>query len=61
MSDFSMENLKNRRNWADVFQTLTDYRCQARLLYPAKLSVTIDEERKIFHNKTNLSTIFINL
>jgi hypothetical protein len=27
----------------------------ARLLYPAKLSMTIDEETKIFHNKTKFT------
>ena len=25
---------------------------QARLIYPAKLSITIDGETKVFHNKT---------
>lgn len=31
---------------------LRDHRCQPKLLYPAKFSITIDEERKIFQNKT---------
>jgi len=34
-----------------VLQTLRDYKCQPRLLYPAKLSIAINEENKIFHNK----------
>ena len=51
--DFSTETLKARRAWADVLQALRDHRCQPRLLGPAKLSITIDEETKIFHtNKT---------
>jgi hypothetical protein len=47
-----METLKPRWAWADVLQTLRDHRCQPRLLYPAKLTVTIDGENKIFHDKT---------
>jgi hypothetical protein len=41
--DFSSETLKSRRSWAVVLQTIKDQRCQHRLLYPAKLSITIDE------------------
>ena len=52
LSDFSTETLKARRVWAHVLQTLTDLSCQLRLLYPAKLSITIDGETKIFHGKT---------
>jgi hypothetical protein len=33
-------------------QTLREHKCQPRLLYPAKLSVTIDGEAKVFHDKT---------
>jgi hypothetical protein len=44
--------MKARRSWEDVIQTLREHRCQSRLLYPAKLSITIDEETKIFHDKT---------
>jgi hypothetical protein len=44
--------MKARRSWADVIQTLREYKCQPRLLYPAKLSITIDGENKIFHDKT---------
>jgi hypothetical protein len=48
--DFSPETIKARRSWADIKQTLREHKCQPRLLYPAKLSITI--ENKIFHNKT---------
>ena len=33
-------------------QTLKEHKCQPRILYPAKLSITIDGENKIFHDKT---------
>jgi hypothetical protein len=54
----SQEDSKTRRSWTDVLQTLRDHRCQSRLLYLAKLSITIDGETKIFHNKPNLNNIF---
>ena len=44
--------MKARRSWTDVIQTLREHKCQPRLLYPAKLSITIDGENKIFHDKT---------
>jgi hypothetical protein len=52
--DFSPETTKARRSWADVIQTLREQKCQPRLLYPAKLSIIIDEETKIFHEKNKL-------
>jgi hypothetical protein len=53
--DFSPETMKARRFWADVIQTLREHKCQPRLLYPAKLSITIDGETKIFHEKTKFT------
>ena len=47
-----METLKARRSWTDVMQTQRHHGCQSRLLYPAKLSISIDGENKIFHDKT---------
>jgi hypothetical protein len=47
--------MKARRSWADVIQTLREHKCQPRLLYPAKLSITIDGENKIFHDKTKFT------
>jgi hypothetical protein len=43
--------MKARRAWADVVQTLREHKCQLRLLYLAKLSITIDGETKVFHHK----------
>jgi hypothetical protein len=47
--------MKARRSWADVIQTLRKQKCQPRLLYPAKFSVTIDGETKVFHGKTKFT------
>jgi hypothetical protein len=59
--DFSPETMKARRCSADVIQTLREHKYQHRLLYAAKLSITIDRETKVFHDKTKftqyLSTI----
>jgi hypothetical protein len=49
--DFSPETLETRRSWEDVIQTLREHKCQPRLLYPAKLSITIDGKTRIFHEK----------
>jgi hypothetical protein len=45
--------MKARRPWTDVIQTLRE--CKPRLLYPAKLSITIDGETKVFHYKTKFT------
>jgi hypothetical protein len=47
--------MKARRSWADVIQTLREHKCQPRLLYLAKLSITIEGETKIFHDKTKFT------
>ena len=53
--DFSPETMKARRSWKDVLQTLREHKCQPRLLYPAKLSITIDGETKVLHDKTKFT------
>ena len=50
--DFSPETMKARRSWEDLMQILREHKCQPKLLYPAKLSIAIDGETKIFHDKT---------
>jgi hypothetical protein len=45
--DFSPETMKARRSWTDDTQMLREHKCQRRLLYPAKLSITIDGETKV--------------
>jgi hypothetical protein len=44
--------MKARRFWEDVIYTLREHKCQPRLLYPAKLSIAIGGEAKIFYDKT---------
>jgi hypothetical protein len=53
--DFLPETMKARRSWTDVIQTLREDKCHPRLLYPAKLSITIDGETKVFHDKTKFT------
>ena len=53
--DFSPETMKTRRSWADGIQTLREHKCQPRILYPSKLSITIDGDTKIFHGKTKFT------
>jgi len=53
--EFSQETVKARRSWADVIQTLREQKCQTKLLYSAKLSINIDGETKIFHDKTKFT------
>jgi hypothetical protein len=47
--------MKARRSWTDIIQTLRENKCQTRLLYPVKLSITIDGETKVFHDKTKFT------
>jgi hypothetical protein len=51
-ADFLTETLKARRSWSEVFQALNNF--SPRILYPAKLSFTIDGAIKVFHNKQKL-------
>jgi hypothetical protein len=53
--DFSPRTMKARRSWTDIIQTLRVHNCQLRLLYPAKLSITIDGETKVFYDKTKFT------
>jgi hypothetical protein len=47
--------MKARRSRADVMQTLREHKCQPRLLYPAKISIIIEGETKMFHDKTKFT------
>jgi hypothetical protein len=47
--------MKPRRSWADVIQTLREHKFQPRILYPAKLSISIHGETKIFHEKNKFT------
>jgi hypothetical protein len=53
--------MKDRRSWTDVIWAIREHKCQARLLYSDKLSITIDGETKVFHNKTKFTQyLFMN-
>jgi hypothetical protein len=52
--------MKARRSWTDLTQTLRKHVCQPRILYPAKLSITIDGENRIFHEKKNKFTQYLS-
>jgi hypothetical protein len=47
--------MKARRSWTNVIQTLREHKCQPRPLYPVKLSITIDGETKVFHDRTKFT------
>jgi hypothetical protein len=49
--------MKVRRSKVDIIQTQREHKCQTRLIYPAKLSITIGRETRIFHDKTELHNI----
>ena len=55
----SKETMKARRLWSDVIQILREHKCQPRLLCPAKLSINIDGENKIFQDKPNSTSIYL--
>jgi hypothetical protein len=60
--DFSTETLKARRAWTDIMQSLKVSTCQPRLLYPEKLSITIDGENKTSKGKSKFKQyLCINL
>jgi hypothetical protein len=47
--------MKARRSWTDVIQTLREHKSQPSLLYPTKLSITIEGETKVFHDKAKFT------
>jgi hypothetical protein len=47
--------VKARRSWEDLIQALREHKCQPRLLYPAKLSITVNGETKVSHDKTKFT------
>jgi hypothetical protein len=47
--------MKARRSLTNIIQTLREHKCQPRLLYPAKLSITIHGETKVFYDKTKFT------
>jgi hypothetical protein len=59
-ADFSMETLKSRRAWNEVFWALNKNNFKPRILYPAKLSLKIDGAIKVFQDKQKLKQYMTN-
>ena len=57
-TDFAPETMEARTSWKNVIETLREHKCQPRLLYPEKLSITIDGETEEFHDKTKYTISF---
>jgi hypothetical protein len=55
--DLSKDTMKARISWADVIQTLREHKCQPKVLFPVKLSITIEKLRYSMI-KPNLHSIF---
>jgi hypothetical protein len=53
-ADFSIETVKARRAWGEIFQALNENNFHPRILYPAKLSFKIDGKIKVYHDKQKL-------
>ena len=45
-ADFSKETLQARRDWQEIFKVMKSKDLKLRLLYPANLSLTIEEQIK---------------
>lgn len=53
-ADLSTETWQARKSWHDVFRALNEKNMQPRILYPARLSLKIEGEIKIFQDKQKL-------
>ena len=58
-ADFWKETLQARRGWKEVFQVLKGKDLHPRLLYPAKLSFRMEEQKKCFPDKVKLKEFII--
>ena len=47
-----MKSLGVRRAWTNILLIPRDHRYQSTLLYPAKLSIILEGQNKVFHDKT---------
>jgi hypothetical protein len=50
--------MKARRPWTNAIHTLREQKCQPRLLYPTKISITIEGKPKYSMTKPNSHNIF---
>ena len=58
-ADFSKETLQARRGWKEVFQVMKGKDLHPRLLYPAKLSFSMEGQKKCFPDKAKLKEFII--
>ena len=58
-ADFSKETLQARRSWKEVFEVMKGKGLHPRLLYPAKLSFTMEGQIKCFPEKIRLKEFII--
>ena len=54
VTDFSMEMLQARREWQEIFQVMRTRGLQPRLLYPARLSIKMEDQIRSFLDKRSL-------
>ena len=58
-ADFSKEALQARRDWQEVFRVMKSKNLQPRLLYPEKLSFSMEGQIKCFPDKAKLKEFII--
>ena len=58
-ADFSKETLQSRRGWKEVFEVMKGKDLHPRILYPAKLSFRMEEQKKCFPDKVNFREYII--
>ena len=58
-ADFPKENLQAERGWKEVFKVMKSKDLHPRLLYPAKLSFSMEGQIKCFSDKVELKQFII--
>ena len=53
-AEFLMDTLQARREWQKIFQVMRTRHLQPRLLYPARLSITMKDQIRNFPDKRSL-------
>ena len=53
-ADFSLETLQDRREWQEIFHVMKARGLQPRLLYPARLSIKMEDQIRSFPDKRSL-------
>ena len=56
-ADFSTENLQAKRDGQEIFKVMNCKDLQPRLIYPARLSFTIENKIKSFPDKKKLRDV----